>query len=247
MQILPREGMDMVASALRSAVLASLLLGLATFVGTARADADDAKNRVSFGVQRSREVENDWVTAVIGATHEDEDPAEVADRINRDMSWALGLAKSKQQLRLRSGGYRTTPMQDPKRAQIRRWRGSQDLIVEGGDVAVVSELLGQLQARLQLRSIVFSVSPERRRSIEDELIDAALDAFGDRAERVRRKLGAKGYALVQLQVDATGGPPIVPLRGRTLAVAEAAVAPPALEGGTSTLSAGAHGTIELEF
>ena len=174
-------------------------------------------------------------------------PARLADRINVDMSWALETAQARQGLRVRSGGYRTFPVEDPKRAQLRRWRGSQDLIVEGADAKLVSDLLGELQSRLQLRSIVFLVSPERLRAVEAELVDEALDAFRARAEGVRTKLGARGYEIVQIHVETPGGPPVRPMRMQAMAMAEASVAPPALEGGTSTLRVGAHATIELEF
>jgi predicted secreted protein len=240
------EEEGMTGTILCRGLVAGLLLGLVAPVAAARADADSAKNRVSFGVERSREVENDWVTALVGVTHEDTDPARLADRINQDVSWALGVAKGTEGVRVRTGGYRTHPIEDPKRAVLRRWRGGQDLVLEGADPTVVSALLGQLQERLQLRSLRFSISPERRRAVEAELIDEALAAYRARAQRVSGKLGAKGYELVNLQVDASGGPP-VPVRARAMAMAEAAVAPPALEGGTSTLSARAHGTIELEF
>ena len=221
---------------------------LALLAGAAAADEEDGRNRVSFAVAEYRDVENDWVSAVVGVTHEDEDPAQLAERVNRDMSWALGVAKAKSGLRVRSGGYRTVPIQDPKKAKLRRWRASQDLVVEGGDAGAVSALLGELQARLQVQSIVFSVSPERRRKVEDELIDQAIDAFRARAERLQRKLGARSHQLVHLRVDASGGQPVQALRVRALGMAEAApVTPPALEGGTSRLGAHANATIELEF
>jgi predicted secreted protein len=223
---------------------AAALLALA--VAPAASDDDAALNRVSFSVERTRQVENDWVTAVVGVTHEDTDPARLADLINRDMSWALDVAKARKGLRVRSSGYRTTPIEDPKRAQLRRWRGGQDLVVEGSDVTAVSALLGELQSRLQLRSLAFSVSPERRRSVEDELLDEALAAFRARADRVRAKLGARDWELVQVQVNASGGPPVPVRMGRSMAMAEA-VTPPALEGGSSRLQAHASGTIELRF
>jgi predicted secreted protein len=64
---------------------------------------------------------------------------------------------------------------------------------------------------------------------------------------VRTKLGARGYEIVHIQVETPGGPPVSPMRMQAMAMAEARVAPPALEGGTSTLRVDANGTIELEF
>ena len=60
----------------------------------------------------------------------------------------------------------------------------------------MSELLGALQSRVQLRSIDFTVSPAQRRKVEDELIDEALAAFLARADRVRQRLASHGYEIV---------------------------------------------------
>ena len=222
-------------------------LGLAMALAvTARAhDEAAAMNRVSFDVRSSRQVANDWVTAVVAVTHEDPSPARVAEQINRDMTWALGVAKASAGIRARSGGYNTYPVEDPKRMQVRRWRGTQQLVLEGADANAVSELVGTLQERLALQSIDFSVSEARRREVEDELIAEALAAFQARADLIRRKLDAPRYELVQLHVSSSaGGPPPRPMRA--MAMGEAAgLPPPALEAGTSELVANVNGTIEL--
>lgn len=235
--------------AMHAAIRNARLLVLVFAVGAALpagAEGEQIRNQVSFSVERTREVDNDWVTALVGATHESTDPAEVARRVNEALSWGTGLAKATQGVRVRTGGYSTIPISDSKLGGLQRWRGSQTLVLEGADARVLSELVGKLQERLQLQGISFSVSPERQREVQDELIDEALAAFRARAERIQAKLGARSYAIVSIQVDASGGPPPVPLRGAVM-MAEAKMAPPSLEGGTSTLRAGAHATIELGF
>ena len=223
-----------------------LLVSFLVTVAGAAADEGDSYNRVTFGVDSAREVENDWASAVIGVTHEDTDPARLADRINQDVQWGLDLAKAERAVQVRTGGYRTHPISDPKQNRLRRWRGGQDLVIEGRDVKALSALLGRLQEKLQLQSLSFSVSPERRRAVEGEIIDAALAAFRARAERVRAKLGAKSYELVNVQIG-TGSsrPPPMPMRAMAV-MAEAATAP-ALEAGTSKLTVHIQGTIELAF
>jgi predicted secreted protein len=147
-------------------------------------------------------------------------------------------------VRVKTGGYNTSPVhQDGK---IRRWRASQDLILESKDIGAVSDLIGKLQVKLQLRSIGFTVSPESRRAVEDELIREALAAFRKRADLVRESLGANGYQIVRGVVDTGGWRPIQPRRMAQAAGREATVAPPALEGGRSELRVSVRGTIELE-
>lgn len=229
-------------------LLAALALPAAApgLVAAARAAEDAPDRRVGFSVERSREVANDWITAVLSVTHEDPKAAEVAARINRDMTWAMGIAKAKSAVRTRSGGYSTYPVHDAKRGEVRLWRGAQEIVLESGDVEAVTALVGELQERLQLQSLGFSVSPERRRGIEQELVAEALQAFQERAELVRKSFGASGYRLVEVHVGAGGGgpPPIRPML-RTLA-ADAEMMPPAVEGGTSEITVSANGSIELK-
>ena len=210
------------------------------------AGADDPLDRVSFGIQRTREVDNDWVTATIGVTHEDADPAALAERVNEDMTWALGVARAEARVSVRTGGYRTTPVSDPKRGTLRTWRGGQDLVIESNDAQALSELLGALQARLQLRGIHQSVSRELRESVEEELLVEVLDAYRARAERIAQHMGAKGHRLIELRLDTPGAPPPVRFQARAMAMESARFAPPPIEGGTSTLRMGASATIALK-
>jgi len=146
---------------------------------------------------------------------------------------------------VKSGGYSTHPVHE--KGKLRRWRASQDLILESGDVEAVTKLVGTLQSELQLRSIGFSVSPERRRGIEDELVAEVLAAFRARAEIVRRSLGARSYEIVQISINTQGGAPPRPVRMMAMEMASASqVRAPALEGGSSRIVVHASGTIEFD-
>lgn len=200
--------------------------------------------RVSFRVESEREVANDWLRASLAVTDEDADPARLADRVNRAMAWALERARAEKGVKVESGGYSTHPVYDDGR--IRRWRASQQLWIEGRDFDAATRLLGTLQERLQLQSLRFSVSPERRRELEDALIEEALAAFQARAELVRKKLGASAYEIVQLGIGTSGGaPPPRPMM-EMRAASMSKVAEPAVEGGTSRLGVGVDATIELD-
>jgi predicted secreted protein len=208
-------------------------------------DADEPRRRVSFSVESAREVSNDWIRAVVGVTEEDADPAQAADRVNRTMAWALEQARGDDRVKTSSGGYHTQPVYHE--GKLRRWRASQELVLEGGDPDAMTELLGILQSRVQLRAFGFSVSEERRRRVEEELVSEALGAFRARAELVRRGLEARGYALDELAID-TGGHHIPARRAmRTMETAvHAAVAPPPAEAGTSRIRVVVNGSIVLE-
>ena len=221
-------------------LIPTILIGLAANL-TAAADVP-RYNQVHFQVERSRPVDNDRMQAVLSVTAEDDSTARLADQVNRTMDWALKAAKTRTKVEARSGGYRTYPVYD--KDKIRRWRATHELILEGTDFAELGSLIGQLQERLQVTSINFSVSPTRRAVVEDELIAQALDAFKQRAELVRKQLVAKGYRIVDVAINSGGEQPVPMMRG--MAMEAATVAPPAVEAGTSTLTVSVGGVIELQ-
>lgn len=223
------------------ACVAGLLL--AGVAGAAGADeCHEAGRRVSFRVEASREVTNDRVRAVVAVVAEGADAADLADEVNRTMAWALDRARSAEAVEARSGAYHTSPVYEDGR--LRRWRASQELILESADAEAVTALVGTLQSRLPLRSFEFSVSHARRAEVEEALVAEVLAAFRARAERVREHLGAGGHAIDQLSIE-TGaqGPPV--MRAMEMRAASAP-APPAVEGGSSRIVVTAHGTIVLE-
>ena len=75
------------------AALGLALITAAAGAASAQPFAPDPKNRVSFAVERTRDVANDWIIAVVGTSDEDSDAARLADRVNDTMDWALGVAK----------------------------------------------------------------------------------------------------------------------------------------------------------
>ncbi len=227
----------------RLAVVPAVLALSCAVAGTAGGEEQEAGNRVSFQVEAAREVPNDWVHAMMGIQAEDADPAALADRVNQAMRWGLERAKADARVKVRSGGYQTHPVHEQGR--LRRWRATQDLILESADAEAVMALIGELQSRLQVRALEFRVSEVQRRRVEEELVEEALAAFRQRAELVRRSLEASRYAIDSISIDTGAGPPPRPL-ARAGMMAEAVVSPPAIEPGASRVSVRVHGTIALE-
>ncbi|MEN8162259.1 MAG: SIMPL domain-containing protein [Myxococcota bacterium] len=203
------------------------------------------KDQVSFRVEATRDVPNDWVIATLGVDEEGNDAAALAVRVNRRMGEALALAKEDQQIEVSSGAYQTQPVYD--RGKLVRWRARQDLVVEGESVDRITSLVGKLQAQgLLLRGVSFSVSPEMRSRLEDELIVEALSLFRQRAGLVARGIGRRGWNLMSLSIGQQRPPVPHFQQGRTMALEASAATPPALESGKSTLRVSIDATIEVE-
>jgi predicted secreted protein len=228
----------------RAFAIASLLGGVST-PATAHPEVD-ARNRVSFQVEVTREIANDWVTARLSVAAEGKDPAVVADSVNQQMAAALGIAKKAKNVEVSSGAYTTQPVYDNGR--VVRWRAHQELIAESGDVDRISKLIGTLQSdAVQLSSIHFSVKRETRKALEDELITEALAAFRARAALVARGMGAKDWSLVGLSIGHSGGSPRrIQMRAEADMMSMSKAAAPAFEAGTSEVQVQVSGDVELD-
>jgi predicted secreted protein len=221
-----------------------MLLQLSTYpLLAAASDKDVIEDQVSFQVEVERDVENDRALATLSVTAEDRDPARLAQQINEKMGWALDQLKGLAAIQSRSGSYQTYPVYDERK--IVRWRGTQELQLESGDIDRLARFIGTLQERLQVQSMQFLVSAAKRRDVESTLTEEALAAFQQRAEVIRKSLGASGYRLMDVSVHTGGLRPPVPLRAEAMSVSRAPVASPAVEQGTSSVSVQVSGRIQL--
>lgn len=208
-------------------------------------DEDKVEDQVSFQVEAGREVENDRVTAILSVTAENRDPGKLAESINADMHWAVQQVKDQSAIKTQSGSYQTYPVYDDKK--IVRWRGRQDLQLESGDVDILSKVLGDLQERLQIQSLQFSVSPEKRTTLESALIEEALAAFQKRAALISRSLNAEDYVLMDISIHTSGARQPIPLRAEAASMlSRAASSAPAIEQGTSRINVQVSGRIQLQ-
>lgn len=225
----------------------AVLLGLVALPASAQKLFPPPKDQVSFRVEATREVPNDWLMATLGVDEEGSDAAELAVRVNRRMGEALALAKAAEEIEVSSGAYQTHPVYDRDREKIARWRARQDLVIESASVDSLTGLVGRLQAQgLLLRGVSFSVSPETRERLEEELIVEALSAFRQRAGLIARGIGRRGWNLMSLSIGQQPSPVPYLQQGRVMALEAAAEVSPAFESGKSMLSVSIDATIEVE-
>ena len=234
--------------------LGSSMLGIAASVGLlvgwsepAAAEAPaDPRNRASFQVVVTREVENDWATARLSAMAEGQDPAKVAAEVNERIERALATAKKEKGVEVESGGYVTQPVYDANR--IVRWQAWQEIRLESADVDRLSKLIGLLQtAELTLSGIEFSVKRETREALQNELTLEALRAFRARADLITKGMGSAAWSLVAISVGQGGSQPrFHAMRAEADMSSMKTAAAPAFEAGKSELEISVDGSIELD-
>jgi len=227
--------------------LAVLLLATGLCLGgPAGADEAPRYNQVNLDAQVSEQVGNDTLHVSMNTYGEHREAAQLAAQINRDMEWALSLARQHKEVKVSTGGYQTWPLPSKDNLTTTGWRGQQTLTLESRDSGTLSQLVGRLQERLKVNAMNFTVSDEQRVAVENRLIDSALEAFKTRANIVSANLKATGYRIVAINVGTTAQPPPVMYRPRVATMAmEAAGSPVAVESGESEVRVSVNGTVEL--
>lgn len=222
-----------------------ILAGLVTGINVAFADDELRYNQVRLQSQQTEAVSNDTMHVSMNTYAEMQDPAKLAAKINNDMEWALQQAKQVQGVKINTGSYQTWPI--TRKEVTTGWRGQQDLVLESADTETLSRLVGQLQDRLQIKSMSFTVSDEKRAGVENRLIDAALDAFKQRAGIIGNNLKASGFRIVEINVNTSTQRPPMLRQARMASMSMEASDAVAVEGGESDVSVTVNGTIELRI
>ena len=227
---------------MRVVLLLSCLLACMSAVW---ADDDLHYNQIRLQSQQTESVSNDTMHVTLNTYAEMQDPAKLAEKINRDMEWALAQAKQVKSVKVSSGSYQTWPI--TRKEVTTGWRGQQDLMLESADTEALSRLAGQLQERLQIKSMNFTVSDEKRVAVENRLIDLALNAFKERARIVGDNLKARGYRIVELNVGTSTQRPQMMYQARMATASMEASDAVAVEGGESDVRITVNGTVELQM
>jgi predicted secreted protein len=211
------------------------------------------QNVISLSADASREVQQDLLSITLGATREGTDPAAVQTQLRQALDAALAEARKAvrpNQLEVRTGAFSLSPRYAPKPGvgsnNITGWQGRAELVVEGSDIAAISQLAGRLST-LTVARVVFGLSREAREKVEADVAAQAIARFKARAESYAKQFGFGGYSLREVAVGGgeVGGPmPAPAYRARAMSAGMADESQP-VEAGKAVVSVTVNGSIQL--
>jgi len=192
------------------------------------------------------DVANDFMSVNLVATSTGSDPAELANKINAIMGWAVAQLGPYTAIDSQTLDYQTHPQYERNGSRIKGWVASQSLQLETDDFEQAGKAIQLLQERMQVQGMRLKAKADTRERAEERLINTALEAFKRRALLVQTNMGAGGYRVMNLSIN-TSGPQSnyhENMRGTTskLSVSSA----PVIESGTSTVRVHIDGHIQLE-
>lgn len=205
-------------------------------------DDEPLFNMVNLQAQSERDVPNDQLTVLLAVEEEGKEAAKIADKINKDMDWALSKTKSHKDIETRTLSYNTYPVYD-KRTVV-AWRATQQLELKSTNVTDLSELVGVLQERLQVKNMSFSPTKETRKYYEDDLIEEAMVAFKQRVELIKKHMDNKNVRIVNINVSTGNGYP-TPVYAENRAMSMSLKSAPAVEAGTSNITVTVSGSVQF--
>jgi len=224
---------------------AAVLAGVLCSLQPALAGDEPRYNQVQLEAQASEQVGNDILQVTLTTYGEHHELSKLAAQINADMEWALGRAKVHAKVKIATGSYQTFPLTSKDGRSTTGWRGQQSLHLESREITELGELAGELQEKLRITGMQFTVSDARRNAVENRLIERALDAFKARARIVADNLQARDYRIVAININTSSRqPPVMYRQKMAMGVLEADSAV-AVEGGESEVQVSVNGSVEL--
>jgi predicted secreted protein len=189
-----------------SALVVSFSIGL-TDAAVAGQTGTDSKNTVLHLVEAAeRMVPQDRVHVDLRVEVTAKNTQEVQNAINRAMAEALDLAGNGDGVSVTSGSYSVYRSYNREGNPDGEWVGRQSLLLSGSDIQAVLDLATDLTSRgLIMSGMLFDVSPEAARSVQDELTAEALKRLRARAERIADAMGMTVDRYRSLSVGNAGG------------------------------------------
>ena len=161
-----------------------LALALLATAAVAQAQVQAApQNVVNLNAEASLELPQDLLVVTLSVTREGVEPAAVQAQLRQALDSALTEARKAVragQLDLRTGAFSVSPRYATKPTpggnNITGWLGRAELVIEGKDIAAISQLAGRLST-LQVVRTVFGLSREAREKIEAEVAAQSISRF----------------------------------------------------------------------
>lgn len=225
---------------------ARLCLGTALLLGAGAVAS--AGPTLALDAQARAEVTNDEMVVVLAAERDGPQVGSLNDAVLAQLNAAIAEAQAVEGVRARMGSISTQP-NFSRDGRPQGWRVRGELVLVSGRIPVLSQLGGRLAERLQLASVQFRLSTERRRTEEARLLAEAARAFRARAGEAATAFGFKSYELKELTLRSAGnGSPRPMAMSMARGGPEAAVAsaPLPAEGGESEVVVTVSGTVTLQ-
>lgn len=205
------------------------------------------QNVVQLSASAQKEVQQDWLTAVLVTRQQATDATTAQNRLKATLEGALAQARSQAkdgQVEVSTGSFSVYPRYG-RDSQVQGWEGTAELLVQGRDVAQVAALAGRVSGMV-VSQMRFSLSRELSQKLEAEVRHDAVVNFRATAQQLARDFGFSGYQLREINVNTAGEVPVMRARAMAAMVQPAmSDTPVPAEPGKGTVQVTVSGSVQL--
>lgn len=230
----------------RTNLLAGLALAAASTMPSAQT-FPPPQNVLQLQATGTVEVQQDLLQMNLTTARDGTDPAAVQAQLKGALDAALAEARKTAQpgqLDVRTGNFALYPRHN-REGRISGWTGTAELILEGRDLARITQAAGRIQT-MTLGGVSFGLSREQRARVEGEAQAIAIERFKAKAAELAKGFGFAGYTLREVAVNASepGFAPRMRMAAQESRVVSADAAVP-VEPGKSTVIVTVSGSVQL--
>ncbi|TNH03768.1 DUF541 domain-containing protein [Testudinibacter sp. TR-2022] len=178
--------------------ITSGILLLVSALPAQAAESTKPEQQVSFSVQVSRQVERDMMQVVLYAQQSGKTLKEVSPIVTQKLNLAVEEAK-KRQIQTGMTNRRTNISYD-KQGKASGWIDYGEITLESQDFTALSDLIASVSEQLAVQNIRFTLSDQKKQSLEKQMTEEALQAFKQKAELISQNLQTKGYQIANLDL-----------------------------------------------
>lgn len=216
---------------------------------SAHAEPEPARNAVRFAATATEELTQDLLSITLQANREGSQAGEVQAGLKQILDAALTEARRSAQpqgMEVRTGAFSVQPRYNNS-GRITGWQGFAQLILEGTDIARISQTSGKLN-QLNVIGVGYGLSRQLRERHESDLTTQAIARFKARATQIATDFGMKGYTLGEVTVSSSDPgfqprPYMAMARAKSMEMADA---PLPVEPGKGVLSVTVEGLVVLK-
>lgn len=179
--------------------LALLALPLGAIAQSATQTAP-AQNIVSFSAEVEQEVSRDlWQVRLFYQTSGNNLTA-LNKQLKEKLDAAINAANTQKTVEIRDSS-RNTFVNYHKNGKQNGWTARAEITLESRDSEALSNVLNKLDGVMAIENIDAQISSEKLANLENQLTEAALTKFKNKANLIQQSLAMKGYRIVELDIS----------------------------------------------
>ncbi|HEV8211334.1 MAG TPA: SIMPL domain-containing protein [Vicinamibacterales bacterium] len=238
----------------RAAACAACVLATASLALPARAQMQPTPDGVlGLSASASVEVQKDVLAITFSTTKDGADANMVQSQLKQALDAALAEARRSArpgEVDVQTGNFALYPRYAPPtssgRASISGWQGSAELVVQGRDVAAISQLSARITT-MTIARVEYRLSREASERVEGDVAAQAIAAFRAKAAVYAKQFGYGSVAIREVSVQTSepmpGPQPMMRMQAQAVGVA---AEPLPVEPGKALVSAHVNGTVQMK-